>query len=104
VTKDDPARRQAGFLDHQVWVTRYKPDENHAAGDYPNQGKGGDGLPGYVSDNEEIVGQDVVLWYTLGITHVARPEEWPVMPITRAGFRLIPDGFFTRNPALDVPD
>ena len=104
VTKDDPARRQAGFLDHQVWVTRYKPNENHAAGDYPNQGKGGDGLPRYVSDNEKIVGQDVVLWYTLGITHVARPEEWPVMPIARGGFRLVPDGFFTRNPGLDVPD
>jgi hypothetical protein len=36
-------------------------------------------------------------------THIPRPEEWPVMPIHRLGFRLMPNGFFTRNPALDVP-
>jgi primary-amine oxidase len=104
ITKDDPARQQAGFLDHQVWVTRYKPGETHAAGDYPNQGRSGDGLTRYVSDNEKLVGQDVVLWYTFGITHITRPEEWPVMPVARGGFRLVPDGFFDRNPALDVPE
>ena len=47
--------------------------------------------------------QDVVVWYTLGITHIPRPEEWPVMPATHVGFKLIPGGFFSRNPALDVP-
>jgi len=26
-----------------------------------------------------------------------------VMPTARLGFRLVPDGFFERNPALDVP-
>jgi Cu2+-containing amine oxidase len=25
------------------------------------------------------------------------------MPVSRVGFRMVPDGFFTRNPALDVP-
>jgi primary-amine oxidase len=49
------------------------------------------------------VGTDLVLWYTFGVTHVPRAEDWPVMPVARAGFRLVPDGFFTRNPALDVP-
>ena len=42
-------------------------------------------------------------WYTMGITHIPRPEEWPVMPSTHVGFKMIPAGFFTRNPALDVP-
>ncbi len=96
-------RKRASFVDHHVWVTRCKEGERFAAGDYPNQGKGGEGLPKYVADNETIVNQDVVLWYTLGLTHVPRPEEWPVMPATRTGFRIVPDGFFTRNPALDVP-
>ncbi|MGH2822160.1 MAG: hypothetical protein ACRDLY_03885, partial [Thermoleophilaceae bacterium] len=41
--------------------------------------------------------------YTFGVTHNPRPEEWPVMPSHRAGFLLQPDGFFARNPALDVP-
>jgi Cu2+-containing amine oxidase len=26
-----------------------------------------------------------------------------VMPVHKAGFRLVPVGFFARNPALDVP-
>jgi primary-amine oxidase len=37
------------------------------------------------------------------VTHAPRPEDWPVMPTVRTGFRLLPHGFFTRNPALDVP-
>ena len=51
----------------------------------------------------EESGKDVVAWYTLGITHIPRPEEWPIMPVTHLGFKLIPAGFFTHNPALDVP-
>jgi primary-amine oxidase len=96
-------RRRAGFVDHHLWVTRYKPDELYAAGDFPNQSTGPAGLPVYASDDEALVGEDVVLWYTLGTTHLPRPEEWPVMPVHRIGFRLVPSGFFERNPALDVP-
>jgi primary-amine oxidase len=70
---------------------------------YPNQSKGGDGLPQFAANNESIENADVVVWYTLGVTHIPRPEEWPVMPVTHAGFKLIPGGFFSRNPALDVP-
>ncbi|MCY3733691.1 MAG: hypothetical protein OXG42_05375, partial [Chloroflexi bacterium] len=35
--------------------------------------------------------------------HLVRPEDWPVMPVQRAGFSLKPWGFFDRNPGLDVP-
>ena len=45
----------------------------------------------------------MVLWYTAGTTHFVRPEDWPIMPVARAGFRLEPVGFFDRNPSLDVP-
>ena len=41
--------------------------------------------------------------FALETTHLPRPEEWPVMPVHRLGFRLVPNGFFARNPALDVP-
>jgi primary-amine oxidase len=100
---DSLARKRAGFMDHHVWVTRYQPRELYAGGDYPNQSEGGDGLPRYTAGNEAITNTDVVLWYTMTITHIPRQEEWPVMPTTRFGFRLIPGGFFERNPALDVP-
>jgi len=97
------ARKRAGFMDHHLWVTRHRPGELYAGGDYPNQSEGGDGLPRYAAKNEPIENTDVVLWYTLNVTHIPRPEEWPVMPTTYVGFRLIPAGFFEANPALDVP-
>jgi primary-amine oxidase len=96
-------RKRAGFINRHFWVTRYRAGEMNAAGAYPNQSKGGDGLPAWVSNNEPIENEDIVLWYTMGITHIPRPEEWPVMPVTHVGFKLIPGGFFSRNPALDVP-
>src|SRR5262249_61260861 len=77
--------------------------EMYAGGMYPNQSLGGGGLPSWAANNESIVNQDVVVWYTMGITHIPRPEEWPVMPVTHVGFKMIPAGFFARSPALDVP-
>ena len=95
-------RRRAGFIDQHFWATRHNQDEMNAAGPYPNQSRGGDGLPRW-SGNESLVDQDVVVWYTFGITHIPRPEEWPIMSATHVGFRMLPAGFFARNPGLDVP-
>jgi len=95
--------RRAGFMTKHLWVTRFDPRERYAAGDYPNQHPGGAGLPSYVQDDAPLENTDVVVWYTFGAHHVARPEDWPVMPVTYIGFTLKPVGFFDRNPALDVP-
>jgi primary-amine oxidase len=95
--------RRAGFITRHLWVTRYEPRERYAAGDYPNQHPGGAGLPSYVQDDAALENTDVVLWYSFGAHHVARPEDWPVMPVAYIGFALKPVGFFDRNPALDVP-
>jgi primary-amine oxidase len=96
-------RRRAGFLDHHLWVTRYAPGERYAAGDYLNQSRGGEGLPKWTKADRSIKNEDVVLWYTMGVTHLPRPEEWPVMAAHRAGFQMLPAGFFERNPALTLP-
>lgn len=98
-----PVRKRAAFINSHFWATRFKPTEVFAAGAYPNQSTGGDGLPKWIADDESLVNEDVVVWYTLGVTHIPRPEEWPVMPVTHVGFKLVPGGFFARNPALDVP-
>ena len=102
-TKNAWWRKRAGFVDHHVWVTPFKAEEKHAAGDYPNQSHGGDGLPRWTSENRPIVNTDVVLWYTFGHTHLPRPEDYPVMPAAYIGFLLKPQGFFDLNPANDVP-
>ena len=96
-------RRRAGFINNHFWATRYNANEMNAAGVYPNPSRGGDGLPRWVATDESLVNQDVVVWYTMGITHIPRPEEWPVMPVTHVGFKLLPGSFFASNPALDVP-
>lgn len=95
--------RRAAFATRNLWVTPYRADERRAAGDYPNQHQGGDGLPRWTSEDRDIVDEDVVLWYTFGVTHIPRPEDWPVMPVEYAGFLLAPFGFFDANPAIDLP-
>ena len=94
-------RRRAGFLNAAVWATTYADSERYAAGVYPNQSTGRDGLVRWTAGDRPLTGHDIVLWYTLGITHNPRPEDWPVMPVHEAGFRLQPVGFFDRNPLLD---
>jgi primary-amine oxidase len=96
-------RLRAGFINQHFWATRYREEEIYAGGAYPNQSLGGAGLRRWAGNNESLANEDVVVWYTMGITHIPRPEEWPVMPVTHVGFKMIPAGFFSRNPALDVP-
>ncbi|HET6812063.1 MAG TPA: primary-amine oxidase [Acidimicrobiales bacterium] len=100
---DSPIGKRAGFARHNLWVTPYSPDERRAAGEFPNQHPGGDGLPLWTEADRSITDTDVVLWYTFGLTHFSRPEDWPVMPVEYCGFLLSPAGFFDRNPALDLP-
>jgi primary-amine oxidase len=95
--------KRAGFALHNLWATPYTPGERRAAGEFPNQHAGGDGLPAWTAADRDLVDVDVVLWYTFGLTHFPRPEDWPVMPVEYTGFLLAPYCFFDRNPALDVP-
>jgi primary-amine oxidase len=98
-----PVLRRAAFINRQFWATAFDEAERYPAGDYPNQHPGGDGLPRWTRADRDLSGRDVVVWYTIGHTHVPRLEDWPVMPASSAGFLLRPDGFFDRNPALDLP-
>ena len=94
---------RAAFATNHLWVTRYDPAHRYAAGDFVNQHPGGDGIPSFIAGDRDIDGADIVLWHTFGPAHFPRPEEWPVMPVSRCGFSLKPTGFFDRNPTLDVP-
>ena len=100
---DSSIAKRAGFARHNLWVTPYAADERRAAGEYPNQHAGGDGLPRWTAADRSITDTDVVVWHSFGVTHVVRPEDWPVMPVEYTGFLMAPVGFFERNPALDVP-
>jgi len=103
VQPDAAVMKRAGFLAHNLWVTPQRADERYPSGEYPNQSAGGDGLPKWTAADRPIVGTDLAVWYVFGHNHVPRPEDWPVMPVATIGFSLKPDGFFERNPAMDVP-
>ena len=61
------------------------------------------GLEEWTKKDRDLENKDVVLWHVFGVTHIPRPEDFPVMPVERAGFALKPAGFFSRNPAIDIP-
>ena len=92
---------RASFSNHHLWVTPYDPDERYPAGAYPNQHAGGAGLPEWTRDDRPIENTDIVLWYTVGMHHVVRAEDWPLMPVVQHEFELRPFDFFAQNP--DVP-
>ena len=95
--------KRAGFMFKHVWATPYAPDERYPAGQYPNQHRGGDGLPQWTKADRSIDKERLVVWYTLNYHHLPRPEDWPVQPCVYANFHWMPSGFFDSNPALDVP-
>ncbi|PON99028.1 Copper amine oxidase [Trema orientale] len=96
--------RRAAFLKHNLWVTPYARDEMYPGGEFPNQNpRVGEGLATWVNQNRSLEEADIVLWYVFGVTHIPRLEDWPVMPVDRIGFVLMPHGFFNCSPAVDVP-
>jgi primary-amine oxidase len=96
--------KRASFATKHLWVTQHDAAQRQPGGTYPNQSTGdADGVGHWVEADRPLVSTDVVVWHTFGPTHIARPEDWPVMPVDYAGFTLKPFGFFDRNPALDVP-
>ena len=91
------------WVGNRFWVTRYDADELYAAGWFPNQHAGGDGLPKWTRADRAIDNANIVVWHTVNYHHWPRPEDWPVQPVVYAGFHWMPDGFFDENPTMDLP-
>jgi primary-amine oxidase len=103
VREDSVCARRAPFVGKQLWATAYDAERRFIAGEYPNQAEPGvDGVHVWQREDRSLEPAELVLWATVGTFHFPRPEEWPVMPVAKARLRLEPDGFFDRNPALDV--
>ena len=94
---------RAAFATKSLFVTKFDEAERYASGDFVNQSPEGEGIPAFIASDEPLVGEDVVLWHSFGLTHFPRTEDWPIMPTDYAGFALKPYNFFGRNPSLNVP-
>ena len=97
-----PVFQRAQAIGHQLWVTPFAADERWPCGEFVNQSESDEGLPVWTAADRSVEDTDLVLWHVFGIHHVPRPEDWPVMPVDVVSFRLVPFGFFDRNPTLDA--
>lgn len=96
-------QKRAFFATSPFFLTRYGDDQLYAAGEFTNQSIQDHGLKEWVSSEESVRNEDIVLWATMGFTHNPRPEDFPVMPVEIHTIHLKPSGFFEKNPALDLP-
>ncbi|PPB86956.1 primary-amine oxidase [Acinetobacter soli] len=94
--------KRLSFMDKQIWVTKYNSQERYSDGDYPNRSIQDKGLGAFVGNNQNIDNTDLVVWLTTGTTHVARAEEWPIMPTEWVNVLLKPWNFFDQTPSLGL--
>ena len=94
--------KRALFLNHQIWCTPFEPSERYPGGTFPNQLVGIDGLPKWTKANRSILDTDLVVWHVFGVTHLPRPEDWPIMPTEHCGFHMKPSSFFSCSPVTDT--
>ncbi|GAA5805841.1 copper amine oxidase [Helicostylum pulchrum] len=100
---DSLVAERAGFLKKTLWVTPYDENQMFAGGNYCNQSSGKDTLEVWANSKvQDIEQKDIVVWYTFGITHLPRAEDFPIMPVEYCGFIMKPCNFFLRNPAIDI--
>lgn len=102
LSPDDPPAKRNAFIENQLWCTPHDPTELYAGGEYAFQSTGNDTLKEWTNAGRSIANTDIVAWYTVGFHHVTRTEDWPVMPIHWAQFKLMPFNFFDHNPAIDL--
>lgn len=103
INREGPSGRRAGYTYNDLWVTAFDATERFPAGEFVNQCDGSDGFPAFVDGDAPLVDQDLVAWHVFGLHHVPRPEDFPVQPCIRCGFKLMPVGFLDNSGALDLP-
>lgn len=103
VRPDSPSGRRGGFVFNHLWVTPFDPEERYPAGEFVNHSAPGEGLPAWTARDRAVEHTDLVVWHVFGLHHPVRPEDFPVQSCVTCGFRLMPAGFFDRNPAIDLP-
>ncbi|EIW52569.1 peroxisomal copper amine oxidase [Trametes versicolor FP-101664 SS1] len=101
--------KRAAFARKQLWVVRDvegpKGGRMWPSGKYVPQTRESpeDSLPYWAKGDESLLEEDLLVYITMGITHIPRPEDWPVMPAEHLRLVFRPTNFFTANPSMDVP-
>ena len=100
---DERIIKRASYMKHSLHVTKYHDGELYSVGQFPVEDSEDRGLAVYIENDEPIVNEDIVVWYTFGFSHNPRIEDTPVMPREPLGFKLSAHNFFNENPGLYIP-
>ena len=103
VRPQSPSGTRMPFVYNQRWLTQYDAEERFPGGEFMNHCDGSDGVQVYSTQGRSIENADVVAWHVFGLHHLPRTEDFPVQPVAKTGFKLVPVGFFDSNPTLDLP-
>ncbi|XP_078320133.1 putative amine oxidase [copper-containing] [Crassostrea virginica] len=97
----------ASWTRYQIAVTKRKETEPYSSSKYASY----DGENRTVDfedfiGNESIQNEDLVAWVTLGVHHIPRTEDLPVMPTpgTEMSFLLMPFNYFSEDPSVGDKD
>lgn len=99
---NDPPMKRNAYIEYSVWNTLHDPAQRYAGGAFPMQGDGSDTLAEWVKADRNLMGQDIVTWFSAGFHHIPRMEDWPVMSTEWKTIHIMPHNFFAHNPALTV--
>ncbi|KAJ7725639.1 copper amine oxidase [Mycena maculata] len=101
--------RRAPFAGKPLWVCRDVEGEKGGrmwpAGKYVPQTRNSpaDSIGEWVKGEKSIENEDILVYLSVGVTHIPRPEDWPVMPVEHVSVTFKPQSFFAANPSMDVP-
>ncbi|KAJ3753570.1 copper amine oxidase [Lentinula raphanica] len=106
---DGWALRRAGFTKYPIWVVKDvegpKGGRMWPAGKYVPQTRiqPEDSVASWIAGELPVKDEDLLVFFTVGTTHIPRPEDWPVMPVEHVNITIKPQSFFDKNPSMDVP-
>jgi len=108
---DSWVAKRATFATKSIWVCRDVEAQDSGtlrmwpAGRYVPQSRGStcDSIGSWVKGGEPVENEDILVFVTIGTTHIPRPEDWPVMPVDHVNVFFKPNSFFDKNPSMDVP-
>ncbi|KAF8971756.1 peroxisomal copper amine oxidase [Flammula alnicola] len=112
MTKADGwAAKRAAFLKSALWVVKDVEAKDSGtvrmwpAGKYVPQTRDEpeDSVGSWVEGKLPVEDEDILVYVTVGVTHIPRPEDWPVMPVEHLNVTFKPISFFKANPSMDVP-
>ncbi|KAF8633538.1 hypothetical protein AX15_001342 [Amanita polypyramis BW_CC] len=107
---DSYIAKRATFATKSLWVCRDIEGDGVGtirmwpAGKYVPQTRESpeDSVWNWVKGEQNVDNEDILVFVTVGVTHIPRPEDWPVMPVEHLSVIFKPNSFFDKNPSMDV--